>query len=71
MESEVQADAEGYVVCPRRGDISVEWCEGCPHRLSIQSHGGRIVVVCAAGPQSRRVGDVSSSLLRDVPDLWR
>lgn len=70
MEMELHADPAGYVVCPRRGQISVEWCDGCPYRLSVDSVGGRIVVACAAAPLPGTVATAAGAL-RDLPDLWR
>lgn len=65
---EIRADDDGYVVCPRRGEISVEWCAGCPFRLHIDDGGDRVVVTCGAEP----LAGVGSwpSVLRDVPDMW-
>lgn len=70
MEMELHADPDGYIACPQRGQISAEWCEGCPYRFSVDSVGNRIVVECAAAPQIGAAGTTSSAL-RDVPDLWR
>lgn len=70
MEMKLHADPDGYLACPRRGQISAEWCEGCPYRLSVDSVGDRIVVECAAAQQVGVAGTTSSAL-RDVPDLWR
>jgi len=67
--TELYLDDDGYVSCPRRGDISAEWCEGCPFLTRIERSGGRVVVVCDPGP---RAADLTwSSGMRDVPDLWR
>jgi len=71
VETELHVDADGYLACPRRGDISVEWCEGCPHRRSIAGNGERTVVVCVADPEEVTALDGRSSPLCDVPDIWR
>ena len=67
--TELHEDMDGYVVCPRRGCISVEWCEGCPDRVGTEHRGGRAVVVCTAeaGDGADRRG---SSPLRDLPEIW-
>jgi hypothetical protein len=71
METQLHADADGYVMCPHRGEISGEWCEGCPDRLSIDGHGDRVVVVCEVGPPHGLTGGERLSPLHDVPELWR
>lgn len=65
-KGELHADMDGYVLCPRRGEISGEWCEGCPDLVNIERSGGRVVVMCDA---EKTVGHYDrSSPLRD--DLW-
>lgn len=71
METELHADGDGYVLCPHRGEVSVEWCEGCPDQVSIEGDRGRVVVVCEVGPPYGPTGDEHLSPLRDVPELWR
>jgi hypothetical protein len=66
---ELHEDDDGYLVCPRRGEIDVQWCFGCPRRLRISFEGERAVVVCDPGEargHSREAGP-----LRDVPDSLR
>jgi hypothetical protein len=61
------ADAHGRVECPRRGDIDVEWCAGCPRRSAVERGGATTTVVCDAGPGTRTPG--SAGPLRDLPDV--
>lgn len=68
-ETLLPANDDGYVLCPRRGEISVEWCEGCPFLTRTEQHGDRMVVVCEPGDVS--ADEVWTSAMRDVPDLWR
>lgn len=65
----LHANTDGYVLCPRRGEVSVEWCEGCPYRVRIEQRGDSVVVVCEAGPGA--LFDAWAGPLRDVPELWR
>ena len=71
MEQHLVSDADGYVQCPHRGQISAEWCEGCPDMVSIDEDGAGIVVVCVGGPPHGRAEMGTASPLREVPDLWR
>lgn len=75
MVMELHADIDGYVRCPRRGEISAEWCQGCPDRVSIDRDGDRLVVVCAVDPDAALAGGLGGgagiSALGEVPDLWR
>jgi hypothetical protein len=42
------------IECPRQGEIHVEYCMGCPRRLTVEEHGARTIVVCEPGDE--RVG---------------
>lgn len=68
-ETELHANDDGFVLCPRRGEISAEWCEGCPFMTRIEHHGDRKVIVCEPGEVS--ADEVWTAGMRDVPDLWR
>lgn len=68
-EIELHANDDGYVRCPRRGEISTEWCEGCPFLTRVERSGGRTVIVCEPGDLSADL--VWSSGMRDVPEIWR
>ena len=37
------------VACPRQGELHVEYCLGCPRRISVEQNGCRTVVVCEPG----------------------
>ena len=66
---ELHEDGEGYLVCPLRGEIDVQWCLGCPRRLRVSYEGDRTVIVCDPGsgpPHDRQAG-----ALRDVPESFR
>jgi len=66
---ELHEDGDGYLMCPRRGEIDVQWCLGCPRRIRVSYEGGRAVVVCDPGsdpPHDRQAGP-----LRDVPEDFR
>jgi hypothetical protein len=60
---------EERVKCPRRGEIDVEWCLGCPRRLGVEEVGHRTTIVCDPGTEDRSSHDPGP--LRDVPDIWR
>jgi hypothetical protein len=66
---ELHEDHEGYLVCPRRGEIDVQWCLGCPRRLRVTYEGDRAVIVC--DPGSGPIHDVAAGPLRDVPESFR
>lgn len=66
--TELHANSDGYVLCPIRGEVSVEWCEGCPFRIDLDDHGGRVVVVCDPGPDALR--DAWAGPLREDPPPW-
>jgi hypothetical protein len=61
------ADAYGRVGCPRRGDIDVEWCAGCPRRTALEREGATSTVVCDAGPVTWAACDAGP--LRDMPEV--
>lgn len=48
-EVELHASDDGYVLCPRRGEIAAVWCEGCPFLTRVERGGGRTAVVCEPG----------------------
>jgi hypothetical protein len=61
----------GYVDCPRRGEISVEWCLGCPYLLRLDHlDDGRTVVHCDADPDPLAGGHATDNPLHEVPALW-
>jgi hypothetical protein len=59
--------ADGYLCCPRRGDIDVQWCLGCPRVLRVVYEGERAVVVCDPGSRSAAVPGAGP--LRDLPEI--
>lgn len=69
MTTELRTDADGFVLCPRRGRIDVEWCLGCPHTTAYAFEGDDVLITCeppeCAGPTDE------AAQLRQVPDLWR
>jgi hypothetical protein len=62
-------DGDGHLLCPRRGEIDVQWCLGCPRRLKVSHWNGRTVVVCEPG--SERSHDQQAGPLRDVPEPFK
>jgi hypothetical protein len=62
-------DSDGFLVCPRRGEIDVQWCLGCPRRLRVDYEDGRAVVVCDPGSERPHARDAGP--LRDVPESFR
>lgn len=55
--NEMRLDVElGRVMCPRRGDLDVEWCLLCDHALDADLDGPQPAVRCAYG--GRPVADV-------------
>jgi hypothetical protein len=65
---ELIEDQDGLVACPRRGEIDVQWCLGCPRRLVISYDYDRAVVRCDPGPGHH---DRHADALRDVPEPFR
>jgi hypothetical protein len=66
---ELHEDDEGYLNCPARGEIDVQWCLGCPRRLRVTYEGDRTVIVC--DPGSEPPHDRQADPLRDVPESFR
>jgi hypothetical protein len=62
-------DVDGYLLCPRRGEIDVQWCLGCPRRVRVSHRDGRTVVACEPG--SERSHDHQAGPLRDVPEPFK
>ena len=62
-------DSNERVDCPRRGEIDVEWCLGCPRRIKDENDGNQRVIVCSPGIEKRSSHDPGP--LRDVPEIWR
>lgn len=62
-------NCEDRVNCPRRGEIDVEWCLGCPRRIETERDGNRAVIVCDPATDDRFSHDPGP--LRDLPDIWR
>ena len=65
----LNTNSEDRVKCPRRGEIDVEWCFGCPRRVDVERDGDRVVIVCDPGTDDRSSHDPGP--LRDLPDIWR
>jgi hypothetical protein len=42
---------DNFVQCPRQGEIHVEYCMGCPRRISVEQTGDRTVVICEPGDE--------------------
>lgn len=61
------------IACPVRGEVDVEWCSGCPRRVSIDRAGNQTVIVCDQGILPRRYHQARTGAgpLRDVPDIWK
>jgi len=62
-------NSEDRVNCPRRGEIDVEWCMGCPLRVGVERDGNREAIICDPGTDDRSSHDPGP--LRDLPDIWR
>lgn len=41
-----------FVECPRQGPLHVEYCMGCPRRISVDQRDDTTVVVCEPGDDS-------------------
>ncbi len=67
--TELPGNSDGYVLCPLRGEVSAEWCEGCPFRMTVDRSGDRPVVVCDPSPGPAH--PMWWSPLRDLPDIWK
>ena len=65
---ELHEDDNGYLHCPVRGDIDVQWCLGCPQKLRVSYEGERAVIHC--DPDSEHPHDQAATL-RDVPESFR
>jgi len=59
----LSTDQSGRVVCPRRGVIDLDWCLGCPRRVSVEHVGSQTVIVCDPGIPPERYQ-------RPGPDVW-
>jgi hypothetical protein len=59
----LSTDQSERVVCPRRGSIDLEWCLGCPRRVSVEHVGDQTVIVCDPGIPAERYQ-------RPGPDAW-
>lgn len=61
------------IVCPHRGEIDVEWCLGCPRRVSVEHAGSQTMIVCDAdgSPRSYHEAFIATGPFRDVPDIWK
>jgi hypothetical protein len=59
----LSVDQSERVVCPRRGGIDLEWCLGCPRRVSVEHVGTQTVIVCDPGIPPERYQ-------HPVPDAW-
>ena len=71
MTTRLTTDIAGYLACPRRGDISVDWCSGCPVRVDItDTPDGVVIVLCDSEPSRGPGHSGSASPLRDLPALW-
>jgi hypothetical protein len=46
----IETDGE-FIECPRRGALHVEYCMGCPLRVSVEQTDNRTVVVCEPGDE--------------------
>jgi hypothetical protein len=60
------------IICPLRGEISVEWCLGCPRRVSVDYLGHQTVIVCDPGIAPERYRDphgAAAGWLQDVPEI--
>ena len=66
---ELHEDDDGYLYCPRRGEIDAQWCLGCPRRIKVTYKENRAVVVC--DPATDELHDRSRGPLADVPDSFK
>lgn len=60
-------NSDERVDCPRRGEIDVEWCFGCPRRVNVQRRRNKTTIVCEPGTGYWYSHDPGP--LRDVPDI--
>jgi hypothetical protein len=42
---------DNFVQCPRQGEIHVEYCLGCPRRISVEQTDEHTTVVCEPGDE--------------------
>ena len=66
---ELHEDNDGYLYCPQRGEIDVQWCLGCPGRIKITYKDRRAVVVC--DPATDKPHRRDRGPLADVPDSFK
>ena len=59
---------DNLIDCPRQGELHVEYCMGCPRRISVDQTRGRAVVVCDPGDE--QVGPLWEPL-RSPPSPFR
>lgn len=59
---------DNYIECPRQGELHVEYCMGCPRRISVDQTDHRTVVVCEPGDE--QVGPLWEPL-RTPPSPFR
>ena len=68
MEATRLQTDNNFIECPRQGAIHVEYCMGCPRRLTVEEREGRTIVVCEPGGD--RVGPLWEPL-RTPPAPFR
>jgi hypothetical protein len=66
---ELHEDEDGYLYCPRRGEIDVQWCLGCSRRMKVTYENGRAVVVC--DPATHVVHEQAGGPLAEVPEPFK
>ena len=48
----IETDGD-FLECPRQGTLHVEYCMGCPRRISVEQVDSRTVVICEPGDEVR------------------
>ena len=51
MDATSLESQNNMIPCPRQGAIHVEYCMGCPRRLTVEEHDGKTTVVCEPGDE--------------------
>jgi hypothetical protein len=50
-ETRLETDTN-FIECPRQGPIHVEYCLGCPRRLTFEERDGQTIVICEPGDET-------------------
>jgi hypothetical protein len=60
---------DNLIECPRQGQLHVEYCLGCPRRISVDQTKSRTVVICEPGDE--HLGSMWEPLRSSPPAPFR